>query len=280
VSWPEGIAARHVHTPDGVSIGVFTSGTGPPLVLVHGTAGDHTTFRVVGPILAARRTIHAIDRRGRGASGDAASYAIEREYDDLAAVARAIAGEAGERVDVAGHSYGGRCALGAALRTDAIARVVCYEGAPPPTDVSYQPAGLEGELRRLLEAGRTDELYATFLTRVVGLPPAELASYRADPVWPVRVATAATIVRELEAERSPAAGLAALAAVRQPVLQILGGESLPVFAMATAALDERLADGLVAVIPGARHAAHHTHPERFVAAVLGEPVDAPAPVRD
>jgi pimeloyl-ACP methyl ester carboxylesterase len=280
VSWPEGIAARHVHTPDGVSIGVFTSGTGPPLVLVHGTAGDHTTFRVVGPILAARRTIHAIDRRGRGASGDAASYAIEREYDDLAAVARAIAGEAGERVDVAGHSYGGRCALGAALRTDAIARVVCYEGAPPPTDVSYQPAGLEGELRRLLEAGRTDELYATFLTRVVGLPPAELAAYRDDPVWPVRVATAATIVRELEAERSPAAGLDALAAVRQPVLQILGGESLPVFARATAALDERLADSRVAVIPGARHAAHHTHPEAFVAAVLGDPADGPAPMRD
>jgi pimeloyl-ACP methyl ester carboxylesterase len=280
VSWPEGIAARHVHTPDGVSIGVFTSGTGPPLVLVHGTAGDHTTFRVVGPILAARRTIHAIDRRGRGASGDAASYAIEREYDDLAAVARAIAGEAGKRVDVVGHSYGGRCALGAALRTDAIARVVCYEGAPPPTDVSYQPAGLEGELRRLLEAGRTDELYATFLTRVVGLPPAELAAYRDDPVWPVRVATAATIVRELEAERSPAAGLDALAAVRQPVLQILGGESLPVFARATAALDERLADSRVAVIPGARHAAHHTHPEAFVAAVLGDPADGPAPMRD
>jgi pimeloyl-ACP methyl ester carboxylesterase len=280
VSWPEGIAARHVRAPDGVPIGVFTTGTGPPLVLVHGTAGDHTTFRVVGPMLAARRTVHAIDRRGRGASGDAAPYAIEREFDDLAAVARAIADERGEPVDIVGHSLGGRCALGAALRTDAIARVVCYEGAPPPADASYQPAGLEDELRRLLDAGETDELYATFLTRVVGLPPAELASYRADPVWPVRVATAATIVRELEAERSPAAGLAALAAVRQPVLQILGGESLPVFAMATAALDERLAHGLVAVIPGARHAAHHTHPERFVAAVLGEPVDAPAPVRD
>ncbi len=210
-------------------IGVFTSGTGPPLVLVHGTAGDHTTFRVVGPMLAARRTVHAIDRRGRGASGDAAPYAIEREFDDVAAVARAIAGEAGERVDVVGHSYGGRCALGAALRTDAIARVVCYEGAPPPPDVSYQPAGLEARAAPPARRRPDGRALATFLTRVVGMPPAELAAYRDDPVWPVRVATAATIVRELEAERSPAAGLDALGAVRQPVLQILGGESLPVF---------------------------------------------------
>jgi pimeloyl-ACP methyl ester carboxylesterase len=280
VSWPEGVAARHIPAPDGVPIGVFTSGTGPPLVLVHGTAGDHTTFRVVGPMLAARRTVHAVDRRGRGASGDAAAYSIEREFDDVAAVARTIAEETSEPVDVVGHSLGGRCALGAALRTDAIARVVCYEGAPPPADMSYQPDGLEVELRRLLDAGEKDELYATFLTRVVGMPPAELAAYRDDPVWPVRAATAATIVRELEAERSPAAGLDALGAVRQPVLQILGGDSLPVFARATAALDERLADGRVAVIRGARHAAHHTHPEAFVAAVLDDLADGPAPVRD
>ncbi len=280
MSWPEGVAARHVPAPDGVPIGVFTSGTGPPLVLVHGTAGDHTTFRVVGPMLATRRTVHAIDRRGRGASGDAVPYAIEREYDDLAAVARAVAEGTGEPVEVVGHSYGGRCALGAALRSDAIARVVCYEGAPPPADVSYQPDGLEAELRRLLEAGEADELYATFMTRVVGMPPAELAAYRGDPIWPVRVATAATIVRELAAERTPTAGLGVLGAVRQPVLQILGGESLPVFARATAALDDRLANGRVVVIPGARHAAHHTHPAAFVAAVLGEPADGVTPVRD
>ena len=264
MSWPEGVAARRIPAPDGTRSRVFTSGTGPPLVLVHGTAGDHTTFRVVGPMLATRRTVHAIDRRGRGASGDAAAYAIEREYDDLAAVAQAIAAETGGGVEVVGHSYGGRCALGAALRTDAIARVVCYEGAPPPAGVSYQPAGLEAELRGLLDAGETDELYATFLTRVVGMPPAELAAYRDDPSGrsgrrrPRR--SSASSRRSGPRRRvSTRSG-----AVRQPVLQILGGESLPVFARATAALDDRLADGRVAVIAGARHAAHHTHPAAFV----------------
>jgi pimeloyl-ACP methyl ester carboxylesterase len=95
-----------------------------------------------------------------------------------------------------------------------------------------------------------------------------IAAYRADPVWPLRVAAAHTIPRELRAEgRSGAAGLDALADVRQPVLQVLGGDSRPAFALATAALDDRLADGLVVVIPGARHAAHHTHPAALIEAI-------------
>ena len=69
-----------VPSPDGTPIAVFTSGVGPPLVLVHGATADHTTFRVVGPLLARDFTVHAIDRRGRGASGDASRYTIEREY--------------------------------------------------------------------------------------------------------------------------------------------------------------------------------------------------------
>ena len=62
---------------------------------------------------------------------------------------------------------------------------------------------------------------------------ADLAAYQADPIWPVRAAAAGTILRELEAEAEPAASLDRLATVRQPVLQLLGGESLPVFRDAT-----------------------------------------------
>ena len=100
--------SRVVRSADGTPIAVFASGVGPPLVLVHGAAADHTTFRVVGPLLANRFTIHGIDRRGRGASGDTSPYAIEHEFEDLAAVAATLAQEVGGQVDVFGHSYGGR----------------------------------------------------------------------------------------------------------------------------------------------------------------------------
>ena len=256
-----------VRSADGTEIAVFTSGVGPPLILVHGAAADHTTFRVVGPLLAGRFTLHAIDRRGRGASGDMSPYAIEREFEDLAAVAAALAGEAGGPVDVFGHSYGGRCALGAALLTTDIRRVISYEGAPTPSGERYGDDALPGELAQLAAAGQNETLLETFMTRVVGMSAADLDRYRADPVWPRRVAAAGTIAREVAVESGDEAGLDRLGAVEQPVLQLLGGDSRWEFHAATAALDDRLADGTVVVIPGAKHAAHHTHPDAVIEAV-------------
>lgn len=259
---------RLIPSRDGTPIATFASGDGPPLLLIHGTAGDHTTFRVVGPRLADTFTVHAMDRRGRGASGDNLPYAIEREFEDVAVVAEQLASETRGPIAVFGHSYGGRCALGAALWTDAISRVICYEGAPTPTGQTYHPPGIEARLHDRLEAGDPDGLLATFMTEVVGMPAADLEAYRADPVWQIRISAAGTIPRELEAERTPAASLDVLGRVRQPVLQLLGSASLPVFRAATLALDERLADTRIVEIEGARHAAHHTHPGAVVSAVL------------
>jgi pimeloyl-ACP methyl ester carboxylesterase len=269
---------RLVIGADRVPIAVFSSGppgavTGPPIVLVHGATADHTTWRTSGPALAARHRIHAIDRRGRGASGDGSPgsrYAIGLEYDDLVAVAEELARDGGGPVDVVGHSYGGRIALGAALRTSAIRRVVCYEGAPPAAaDAGYQDADA-ATLRRveaLVAAGDRDGALATFMREVVGMPDDELAAFRANPIWPRRAAAVHTTIRELRAEVEPEAGLDVLGAVRQPVLQILGGASATPFAAATAALAARLPNGRTTVIAGARHAAHHTHAAEFVAAV-------------
>ena len=257
-----------VRSRDDTPIAVFSNGEGPGLVLVHGATADHTAFRAVGPMLGESFTVAAIDRRGRGASGDAQGpYSIERGFEDVAAVAVTLAASSGGPVDVFGHSYGGRCALGAALLTDSIRRVISYEGAPTPPGSSYHPEGVEERLRARLAAGDRDGALATFLSEVVGMGALDLATYQADPIWPTRAAAAGTILRELEAEADPAASLDRLGAVRQPVLQLLGGESIPVFGNATFALDERLADGHVVVIDRARHAAHHTHPDEVVAAV-------------
>jgi len=260
---------RLVRSPDGTRIAVFRSGLpgGPPLILVHGTTADHTAFRAVAPRLGRRFALHAVDRRGRGASGDATAYSIEREFDDIAAVVDAVAAEAGRSVDAVGHSFGGRCALGAALRTPYLRRLVVYEGAPAPPGIRYALEGLATLLRARLEAGDPDGALETFLRAVVGMDDAAIAAYRANPTWPIRVAAAGTILREIEAEGSAAAGLDALAAVRNPVLQLLGSASLSVFRQATEALHARLVGGRIVVIEGAAHAAHHTHVDAFVGAV-------------
>jgi pimeloyl-ACP methyl ester carboxylesterase len=274
----EDASSRTVLSRDGTPIALFSSGKreGPPLVLVHGATADHTTWRTSGPLLAAHHVIYAIDRRGRGASGDGPAYAIEREFEDLVAVAEAVAAEVDDgQVDVVGHSYGGRIGLGAALRTATIRRLVVYEGAPPPASGhGYQIDGVLGRVEAFVAAGDRDEALATFMRDIVGMPPAELAAFRADPIWPRRSAAVGTTIRELQEEVSPAGSLDALGAVRQPVLQILGGASAPVFGEATRALDARLANGRVITIDGARHAAHHTHASAFTAAIeafLAEP---------
>jgi pimeloyl-ACP methyl ester carboxylesterase len=240
----------------------------PALLLVHGATADHTTWRTVGPAFAATRPVFAMDRRGRGESGDRQPYSIEREFEDVAAAAEELARRHRGPIDVAGHSYGGRCALGASLLSPAIRRLVVYEGAPAPPGVSYRPPGLVEAVRDALDRGDDEGALTTFLGGIVGMSEAELAAYRANPVWPARVAAASTILREVEAEASPAASIEALGRVSVPVLLLLGSVSRSPFGIGTDALAAALAQPEIAVIDGAAHAAHHTHPGEFIGIVL------------
>lgn len=53
-----------------------------------------------------------MDRRGRGASGVASEYSLEREFADVAAVVEGI----GQPILLYGHSLSAACALEAAIR--------------------------------------------------------------------------------------------------------------------------------------------------------------------
>ena len=75
-----------VKSADGTSIAYKKTGEGPPLVLIHGTTADHSHWEMVLPLLAEHFTVYAIDRRGRGKSGDASDYRAELEFKDVAAV--------------------------------------------------------------------------------------------------------------------------------------------------------------------------------------------------
>ena len=86
-----------VTSHDHTEIAYWTSGDGPPVVLVHGTPADHTRWRPLLPYLERHVTVHAIDRRGRGASGDAPEYSLQREYEDVAAVVDAVAASSPNR---------------------------------------------------------------------------------------------------------------------------------------------------------------------------------------
>lgn len=74
-----------VHSKDGTIIASQRSGSGPPLVLVHGGTADYTRWRPVLPQLDQMFTVYAVHRRGRGRSIDTGEYNIQREFEDIAA---------------------------------------------------------------------------------------------------------------------------------------------------------------------------------------------------
>ena len=260
------IAWWETERPD--AAGVLDPAT-PAVVLVHGATADHTAFRAVAPRLAQHRRVISIDRRGRGASGDRPPYAIEREYEDVAAVVDWLAAATAWPVDVLGHSFGGRCGLGAALLTDHLRRLVVYEGAPAPHGQAFQDPDLLARLDALAARGDLDGVMATFMGEVVGLSPPEVEAYRAAATWPVRAAAAPTAIRELRAEAGRDAAAEHFAEIRIPVLQLVGGASPAIFTAGTRELDALLPDGRLISLTGQKHAAHHTSPVIFVAVVEG-----------
>jgi pimeloyl-ACP methyl ester carboxylesterase len=214
------------------------------------------------PALEERFTVVAMDRRGRGCSGDANDYAIEREYEDVVAVIE----WAGDEVSVIGHSYGGICALEAALLTDRIDKLVLYEA---PMGFLASPPHVVQRLHELLEAGRRDELLAFFMQEVAGLPPEQVELLRSLPAWEARLAAAGTIPREERASRDYVFDADRFAGVDVPTLFLEGGDSPDPFKAAGEAVRAALPDCRVVVMPGQRHAAMDTGTDLFNREVLG-----------
>ena len=247
---------------DGTGIACFESGSGPPLVLVHGTTADHNRWVPILGALEKRFTVCAIDRRGRGASEDAADYAIERELEDVVAVVDGIGGP----VDLLGHSYGAICSAEAALLARNVRKLILYE--PLPTGVPLYPAGVVERLEARLDAGDRAGVVETFMLEIVRMPEAQLERMKASPVWQARVAAAHTIVRELRAHRGYAFVAEKFRGLRTPTLLLLGGASPAFFGAAIDAAHAAIHGSRVVVLPGQQHVAIDMAPDLFAREVL------------
>ena len=266
---------RRTISIDGTEIGYVSSGEGPPVLLVHGALSDHTRFEALWPYLEPHATVYAMDRRGRGLSGDGHAYAIEREYEDVATVVDAIAETAGRPVYVYGHSSGGIYAYGAASLTPNIARLVVYEGWPPTTaDMWNAPLEFIEQLEALLEAGNREGVVETVARELAGLTDEELDAYRADPSWPARVAVAHTFPREERAGTGTVFDPERAANVTVPVLLVVGEHSPPSWRADAEAVAAALPDARVMVLDGQGHGGDLLAPETFAEHLLTFPVES------
>jgi pimeloyl-ACP methyl ester carboxylesterase len=242
-----------VTSKDGTPIACWHTGQGPPLVLIHGTSADHTRWNPVLPAFEAHFTVYAVDRRGRGASGDSDKYAIEREFEDVAAVVDSIK----EPVNLLGHSYGAICALEAALLTRNIRKLVLYE-PPIPMGVEIFSPGIIDRLQALLDSGDREGVVKTFMLEVARVPLQQVELLRSLPAWETRIAAAHTIPREERADRDYRFVQERFRKLSTATLLLLGGDSPPFFKAAINILNSVLPVAQIVVMPGQQHAAMDT----------------------
>jgi pimeloyl-ACP methyl ester carboxylesterase len=256
-----------VTSPDGTEIAFERTGSGPPLVLITGGAtNDHTRWEQAGvrPAFAEHCTVYAMDGRGRGESGDADEYALEREVEDVAAVVDAVDGP----VTLLGHSVGALYSLEAALRTDNVGRLILYE---PPIAVGGHELGMEevvAEIEVLLTGGEKEQALVRFLQEVGGLSPAELDTLRSAPTWQDRVAVAHIIPRGLQAADEYEFDAARFANLTMPTLLLSGSESPPLYRDGIEAVNEALPNSRILTFEGHAHVAMLTATDRFIDEVL------------
>ena len=239
---------------DGTTIAYDVAGEGPLVVVVGGAFNDRGTWaELVEALAAAGFTAVSYDRRGRGDSGDTEPYAVEREIEDLNAVI-AAAGRGGP-VYAHGVSSGGALLIRALASGIGVARAsvleVPYriEGAPPPPDRYIET------LSSYVDADDRDGLVEYFQTRVIGLPPQMVESFKADPMWPKLAALAPTLVYDGHALGGDDHSLPSelLATVRVPVLAVTSTGTMSWMGGTSEAVAAALLEGRVVRLEGGFH---------------------------
>jgi pimeloyl-ACP methyl ester carboxylesterase len=217
-----------------------------------------TRWQPLWPLLTAHYAVSAMDRRGRGHSGDHGQYTLDSEFRDVAAVASDLAERHGGPVDVFGHSIGAVCALGAAAAGAPFRRIALYEPPGPET----VPREWVNRATAMVAAGRHGQAMASFLIDVIGLNPQTVAALRDTSVAADSLEiVAATLPREAEALTAVDLGQLARR-VPQPVLLLLGDDSPGWARTITKRLADALSEHTLVILDGLGHEGVATAPHR------------------
>lgn len=249
---------------DGTLLTYQRSGSGSPLVLIHGTGATAARWTPILPALESHFTVYALNRRGRGGSADTPPYSLTREIEDAAAFVRAI----GRPVHLLGHSFGGICALEAAWRNPRVQKLILYEPPIPIAGLSAHPDGMIERLEELLTQGDREGVLTIFVKEVLQMPAADFEKFRASPMWSARLATANLLPRELRAQAGYHFNPERFKSLVVPTLLLGGEQSPPRFRAALDLLATTLPNNKIMILAGQKHNAMDTAPEMFTEAII------------
>jgi pimeloyl-ACP methyl ester carboxylesterase len=245
-------------------------GSGPTLLLLHGSPGGAQTWRAIGKQLAERYSIVAPTLPGHGA-GDPVAV---QETDAIAAATLSALGELAEPVTIAAHSFGAVLALQMALAGKIkIARMVLFE---PVAFAILQATGEQEAYdanKPIFDgyalqhrAGNQDAvaIMADFWFgqgAFARMPP---------PVQGFMRQQAGINVRDVEAVFRERYSLEALKRLTMPVTIAYGDKSPKVARQIAEKLAASLPNGRAVAIPGANHGMLASHPDAVVKLIAAD----------
>lgn len=207
---------------DGTKIAFEHQGEGRPVIVVGGQLCDRAVTRPTAEELAKHFAVLNYDRRGRGDSGDAAPYAIEREIEDIGALVAVAGGTA----SVYAHSSGAALALHTAAHGLPIEKLVLHEPPYNPDNDEDRQRATRKEAEHikvlLAEDRRADAV--EYILRSIGLPTEMIDGMSQDPRTLAMAHTMAydsAVMGDIARGGTIPADL--LAAVTIPALVLVGG---------------------------------------------------------
>jgi pimeloyl-ACP methyl ester carboxylesterase len=255
---------------DGYPLAYAEAGSGPPVVMIHGTLGDQRSWGAQMDAFGAKHHAIAVSLRHcwPGRWEDGGDFTIARHTADMAAFIRAL-GEGPVRL--VGHSRGGHIAFRVAQHhPDLLAALVLVEpggeldeslgGAPP----AGHQASAFGKAAALIGEGRVEE-GLTVVAEHTGGPGAW--QKRSEARKAVNRDNATTLLGQVNERREPYRRAEA-EAIRTRTLLVGGAQSQPQFGRILDALAPVMPNATRATIARAAHSVQADNPADFNAAVL------------
>ena len=256
---------------NGVDLYYEIDGDGPPLVVVHGSWTDHTAWGMVAQRLESSFRVIRYDRRGCSRSETPPGQRTRRDdEEDLAAIIERFADG---RASVVASSFGGLVTLGLAARRPELLDRLCVHEAPSA------PLVEEGESARVVadsvasvrevceQIERGDSAGGAFrFVEELALGPGgwELLP---EQIRETFVNNAPAVAAE---QRDPAWDSLDVAAITEhghPLLLTRGTTSPDWLRITQEALMAALPYAETAIIEGAGHSPHLSHPDDFAALI-------------
>ena len=253
---------------NGVNLNVKKTGSGPPIVALHGFAGNMSTWAEFSREAQKEYTVITIDLLGHGDSDSPIAYERYRLEHTIADITAVLEKLGVSRACWLGYSMGGRIALAYATSNPSICQCLVLEGASP---------GLIAPDARA-QRKRSDEVLASLIVKE-GVE-AFVNYWEQRPLFATQRSLPRSVQDRIRTQRlrNNSIGLAnTLRAVnpgvQAPQHKLLRRLKIPVLCVAgqydhkftriAREMCSRLPYGELAIIPGAGHAPHLEKPREF-----------------